>query len=255
MSTHAAVQPKEQQPKVVSREEWLAARKQLLQHEKTFTHQRDQLSAERRTLPWVKIDKDYRFEGPNGTLTLAELFGNNSQLVVYHFMFGAGWKEGCHGCSFLADHFDGANLHLAHHDISLVAVSHAPFAEFQAFKHRMDWHFDWVSSANSDFNADFGVSATREEIDAGKVMYNYEPSKDAGEEMPGLSVFYKNAAGEIFHTYSTYARGLDILLGTYNFLDFTPKGRNEEGTMDWIKHHDRYEDAAAKGDSSCCSGS
>ncbi|MDB6145292.1 MAG: hypothetical protein JWP80_4336 [Pseudomonas sp.] len=247
MSTNAATQPK-----VVSRDEWLAARKQLLAREKAFSHERDQLSAERRTLPWVKIDKDYRFEGPNGELTLAELFGNNSQLVVYHFMFGAGWKEGCHGCSFLADHFDGANLHLAHHDISLVVVSHAPFAEFQAFKRRMDWQFDWVSSAGSDFNADFGVSATREEIEAGNVTYNYEPSKDPGEEMPGMSVFYKNAAGEIFHTYSTYARGLDILLGTYNFLDFTPKGRNEEGTMDWIRHHDRYEGAAATGDSSCC---
>ncbi len=252
MSTHAAVQSKAQQHPIVSREQWLTARKQLLQHEKTFTHQRDQLSAERRALPWVKINKDYRFQGPNGTLTLTELFGNNSQLVVYHFMFGAGWKEGCHGCSFLADHFDGANLHLAHHDISLVAVSHAPFAEFQAFKRRMGWHFDWVSSAGSDFNADFGVSATREEIDAGKVTYNYEPSQNPGEEMPGLSVFYKNAAGEIFHTYSTYARGLDILLGTYNVLDFTPLGRNEDGTMDWIRHHDRYEGAAAKGDSSCC---
>lgn len=248
MSTNAAVQSNEQQHQVVSREEWLAARKQLLEREKAFSHARDHLSAERRELPWVKIDKDYRFEGAEGPLTLAQLFGNNSQLVVYHFMFGADWKEGCKGCSFLADHFDGANLHLAHHDISLVVVSHAPFAEFQGFKRRMGWHFDWVSSAGSDFNHDFGVSATREEIDAGKVMYNYEPSKDAGEEMPGISVFYRNAAGEVFHTYSSYARGLDILLGTYNFLDFTPKGRNEDVIMEWVRHHDRYEGAAAKGE-------
>ncbi|WP_397453973.1 DUF899 domain-containing protein [Pseudomonas sp. NA-150] len=238
-------------PKVVSREEWLTARKQLLLREKNFTYERDRLSAERRVLPWVKVDTDYRFESANGRSSLADLFGDNSQLVIYHFMFGAGWKEGCHGCSFLADHFDGANLHLTHHDISLVAVSHAPWQEFQAFKQRMGWHFNWVSSAGSDFNRDFGVSATREDIDAGKVMYNYEPSNDAGEEMPGLSVFYKNDQGQIFHTYSAYARGLDILLGTYNFLDMTPKGRNEEGTMDWIRHHDRYDDATAKG-SSCC---
>ncbi|MGV8920531.1 MAG: DUF899 domain-containing protein [Pseudomonas sp.] len=196
-----------EQSKVVSRKEWLTARKQLLLREKNFTHERDQLSAERRRLPWVKVYQDY--------------------------------------------YFDGADLHLAHHDISLVVVSHAPWQEFQAFKQRMGWHFEWVSSDGSEFNHDFGVSASREEIDAGKVTYNYEISKDAGEEMPGLSVFYKNPAGEIFHTYSAFARGLDILLGTYNFLDMTPKGRNEEGTMDWVRHHDRYEGAAVKG-SSCC---
>jgi len=245
-------QPNFKHPRVVSREEWLAARKQHLTREKAFTHQRDQLSAERRALPWVKVDKDYRFEGEHGQQTLADLFGNNSQLVIYHFMFGPGWKEGCHGCSFLADHFDGANLHLAHHDISLVAVSHAPWSEFQDFKRRMGWTFKWVSSAGTDFNYDFEVSAKREQIDAGDVTYNYETSKDAGEEMPGLSVFYKNADGEIFHTYSAYARGLDILVGTYNFLDLTPKGRNEDEIMDWVRHHDRYEGMAADKGSSCC---
>lgn len=252
MNTRSVTQPTVEQPNVVSREEWLAARKQHLLHEKAFTHQRDQLSAERRALPWVKIDKEYVFEGPNGKQTLAELFGHNSQLVIYHFMFGPGWKEGCHGCSFLADHFDGANLHLAHHDISMVVVSHAPWSEFQAFKRRMGWHFNWVSSAGSDFNEDFQVSADREQIDAGNVTYNYETSKDAGEEMPGLSVFYKDASGEIFHTYSTYARGLDMLVGAYNFLDLTPKGRNEKSNMDWMRHHDRYEGAAVDSASSCC---
>lgn len=235
-----------EQHNVVSREQWLAARTQHLQHEKDFTHERDRLSAERRALPWVKVDKAYRFEGANGTETLSNLFGGNSQLVVYHFMFGAGWKEGCPGCSFLSDHIDGANLHLAHHDVSVVAVSHAPFHEFQAFKRRMGWDFKWVSSVGSDFNYDFQVSAKPEQIKAGNVTYNYEPSKDAGEEMPGLSVFYKNDAGEIFHTYSSYARGLDLLVGTNNFLDLTPKGRNEEVIMDWVRHHDRYEDAPTK---------
>jgi predicted dithiol-disulfide oxidoreductase (DUF899 family) len=235
---------------VVSREQWLSARRQHLANEKAFTHQRDQLSAERRALPWVKIDKDYTFDSPDGKQTLAGLFGNNSQLIVYHFMFGKDWKEGCTGCSFLSDHLDGANLHLAHHDISLVAVSHAPWREFQDFKQRMGWTFKWVSSAGSSFNEDFGVSATAQELAEGKMNYNYEPM-DSTEEMPGASVFYKNDAGEIFHTYSAYARGLDILVGTYNFLDITPKGRNEEEIMEWVRLHDQYDGAAG---SSHCSG-
>ncbi|BBP77561.1 DUF899 domain-containing protein [Pseudomonas gingeri NCPPB 3146 = LMG 5327] len=238
----------EQHP-VVSRQEWLAARQQHLAREKAFSHQRDQLSAERRALPWVRIDKDYHFEGPHGRQRLADLFGDNSQLIVYHFMFADGWTEGCTGCSFLADHFDGANLHLAHHDVSFVAVSHAPWAQFQAFKQRMGWHFDWLSSAGSDFNHDFGVSPSPAEKAAGKTRYNYELIDSSEEELPGLSVFYRNPEGEIFHTYSTYARGLDILVGTYNFLDLMPKGRNETGTMNWVRHHDRYEHA---GQSACC---
>ncbi|KIH83895.1 DUF899 domain-containing protein [Pseudomonas batumici] len=238
----------EQHP-VVSREQWLAARRQHLIHEKAFTRQRDQLSAERRALPWVKIDKDYRFEGPHGHKHLADLFGHNSQLIVYHFMFGDGWKEGCHGCSFLADHFDGANLHLAHHDVSFVAISHAPWPQFQAFKQRMGWHFPWLSSAGSDFNEDFHVSASPEERAAGKAEYNYQLLDHAEDELPGLSVFYRDPEGTLFHTYSTYARGLDMLVGTYNFLDLMPKGRNESGTMDWVKHHDRYEAVPAD---SCC---
>lgn len=225
---------------VVSRAEWLAARREHLAREKALTHQRDQLSADRRALPWVKIDEAYTFDTPDGRQTLAQLFGNNSQLIVYHFMFAKGWKEGCKGCSFLSDHLDGANLHLAHHDISLVAVSHAPLQEFQAFKQRMGWHFKWVSSAGTSFNEDFHVSATADEQAAGKMKYNYETTDYSEEEMPGVSVFYKNAAGEIFHTYSAYARGLDILVGTYNYLDLTPKGRNEEEIMEWVRLHDKY---------------
>jgi len=236
---------------VVSRAEWLSARREHLAREKALTHQRDQLSADRRALPWVKIDETYSFDTPDGRQTLAELFGNNSQLIVYHFMFAKGWKEGCKGCSFLSDHLDGANLHLAHHDISLVAVSHAPLEEFQAFKQRMGWHFKWVSSAGTSFNEDFHVSATADEMSAKKMKYNYETTDFAEEEMPGVSVFYKNAAGEIFHTYSAYARGLDILVGTYNYLDLTPKGRNEEEIMEWVRLHDQYDGAA--GANHCCS--
>jgi predicted dithiol-disulfide oxidoreductase (DUF899 family) len=237
---------------VVSREQWLQARKQHLIHEKAFTRHRDQLSAERRALPWVKIDKPYQFQGPNGPLSLAELFGSHSQLLVYHFMFGAGWKEGCKGCSFLADHFDGANQHLAHHDVALVAVSHAPYAEFQAFRQRMGWHFDWYSSAGDDFNQDFGVSLSDEQLALGTASYNYEQASGDERELPGLSVFYRNQQGDIFHTYSTYARGLDLLLGAYNFLDLTPKGRNEEQIMDWVRHHDRYEETPKGQSGSCC---
>ncbi|MCE4055179.1 DUF899 domain-containing protein [Pseudomonas sp. Au-Pse12] len=237
---------------VVSREQWLQARKQHLIHEKAFTRHRDQLSAERRALPWVKIDKPYQFQGPNGPLSLAELFGSHSQLLVYHFMFGAGWKEGCKGCSFLADHFDGANQHLTHHDVALVAVSHAPYAAFQAFRQRMGWHFDWYSSAGDDFNQDFGVSLSDEQLAQGTASYNYEQASGDERELPGLSVFYRNQQGDIFHTYSTYARGLDLLLGAYNFLDLTPKGRNEEQIMDWVRHHDRYEEAPKGQSDSCC---
>lgn len=242
MPTGANTGEETMEHRIVSREEWLAARKAHLAHEKEFTRQRDALSAERRALPWVRVDKDYAFEGPKGRLTLADLFAGKSQLVTYHFMFGPGWKEGCSGCSFLADHFDGANLHLKHHDVSLVAVSRAPYAEFQAFRKRMGWQFPWVSSAGSDFNYDFHVSSTPTELEAGRYDYNYEMHDGEGGEMPGFSVFYRNEAGEIFHTYSTYARGGDLMIGAYNVLDMMPKGRNEDEIMDWMRHHDRYED-------------
>jgi predicted dithiol-disulfide oxidoreductase (DUF899 family) len=231
---------------VVSREEWLVARKQLLAKEKELTRLRDQLSAERRNLPWVKIDKLYVFDGPDGKETLADLFAGRSQLIVYHFMFGPGWKEGCVGCSFLADHIDGALVHLEHHDVTYVAVSRAPLPEIEAFKQRMGWRFKWVSSYNSDFNYDFHVSFTQDDIAKGEVYYNYDMRKVQSEELSGRSVFYKDANGDIFHTYSSYARGGDMFLGTYVFLDITPKGRNETGPnhdlTDWVRHHDRYDD-------------
>ncbi|WGF87188.1 DUF899 domain-containing protein [Marinivivus vitaminiproducens] len=227
---------------IVSREAWLDARKDLLAREKELTKANDRLSEARRALPWVKVDKDYAFEGTDGRKTLAELFDGRSQLIVYHFMFAPGWKEGCDGCSFIADHFDGANLHLAHHDVSLVAVSRAPLQEILPFKERMTWKFRWVSSHGSDFNYDFHVSATSEEVEAGRYDYNYRMNDGEGGEMPGLSVFYKDEDGTVFHTYSTYARGGDILIGAHNLLDLTPKGRNEDTTMDWVRHHDRYED-------------
>jgi predicted dithiol-disulfide oxidoreductase (DUF899 family) len=231
------------QHRIVSRDEWLAARKAHLAREKELTRIQDQVSAERRELPWVRIEKDYLFEGPDGKETLADLFGRHSQLIVYHFMFGPGWKEGCGGCSFLADHIDGANLHLAHHDVSLVVVSRAPWPEFEPFKERMGWQFKWVSSHGSDFNYDFHVSFTKDEVETGQAWYNYEKTTEAAEELPGISVFFKDEAGDVFHTYSAYARGGDILIGAHNYLDLTPKGRNETRIMDWVRHHDRYEGA------------
>ena len=230
---------------VVSKEKWTAARKALLAKEKELTRQRDEISRRRRELPWVKVEKEYVFDGPQGKQTLAELFGGRNQLIVYHFMFGPGWAEGCKSCSFLADHFDGSVVHLAHRDVTLLAVSRAPLAQIEAFKKRMGWRFLWVSSHGNDFNFDYHVSFTKDEMAKGKVEYNYQMSGFPSDEAPGASVFYKDRNGEVFHTYSSYARGLDMLLGAYHFLDLTPKGRDEEGlthTMAWVRHHDRYED-------------
>jgi predicted dithiol-disulfide oxidoreductase (DUF899 family) len=229
------------QPSVVSREQWIEARKELLAKEKEHMRQGDKLAAERRALPWVKVDKDYVFETERGRKTLAELFDGRSQLIVYHFMFAPGAKQGCVGCSFLSDHFDGANLHLPHHDVTLVAVSRAPLSDFLPYKRRMNWHFDWVSSAGSDFNYDFNVSATEQEKASGKRTYNYETIESSGGELFGLSVFYRDKDGAIYHTYSTYARGGDVLIGAHTFLDMTPLGRNEATTMDWVRRHDEYE--------------
>jgi predicted dithiol-disulfide oxidoreductase (DUF899 family) len=233
---------------VVSRDQWLAARKTLLLKEKEHTRQHDKLTAEIRALPWVRIYKPYLFEGPNGSETLADLFEGRSQLIVKHFMFGPGWQEGCVGCSFHCDHVDGVLAHLAQRDVTWVVVSRAPFAEFEPFRRRMGWRFKWVSSWGTDFNSDFHVSFSKDEIGAGDIYYNYE-TRDLGfksEEMSGTSVFYKDEAGDIFHTYSTYARGGEIFLGTYHYLDIVPKGRNETGPnhnlTDWVRHHDRYDD-------------
>ena len=233
------------QHRLVSREDWLVAREQLLSKEKDFTRLRDRLSAERRELPWVRVEKDYVFEGPDGRETLAELFGGRSQLIVYHFMFGPEWEQGCPSCSFLSDHIDGANRHLPHRDVTLLAVSRAPLAQIQAFKERMGWRFKWVSSYGNDFNRDYHVSFTPDEMAQGEVYYNYRMGAFPSEEAPGISVFYKDASGAIFHTYSAYARGLDLLAGAYNYLDLVPKGRDEAAlpwTMAWVRHHDRYGD-------------
>jgi predicted dithiol-disulfide oxidoreductase (DUF899 family) len=228
--------------KIVSQQEWLEASRALLVQEKAFTKERDELSRLRRALPWVRVEKTYEFDGPHGKETLADLFDGRSQLIVYHFMFGPGWEEGCDGCSFVSDHIDAANLHLPHHDVTLLAASRAPLQEIENYKKRMGWQFKWVSSGGSDFNYDFGASFKREDLDAGDVLYNFTRQRLRGDEQPGLSVFYKNEAGAVFHTYSSYERGLDMLLGAYNYLDLTPKGRNESGPMDWVRRHDRYED-------------
>lgn len=229
-------------PKVVSSAEWLAARKEFLKKEKEFTRLRDELSRQRRELPWQKVNKNYVFEGPRGTRTLADLFDVRTQLVIYHFMFGPGWKEGCPSCSYLADSFDAATAHMAQRDTAFAAVSRATLPEIESFKKRMGWKFPWVSSFGTDFNYDFHVSFTKDEMASGKAFYNFETAGFPSEEGPGLSAFLKRG-DEIFHTYSSYARGLDILLPTYNFLDMTAKGRDEDSLphpMAWVRHHDRY---------------
>jgi predicted dithiol-disulfide oxidoreductase (DUF899 family) len=229
-------------PRIVSEAEWLVARKDLLRREKEFTRLRDELSRHRREFPWVKVEKEYVFDGPDGKQTLADLFEGRSQLVIYHFMLGPGWEEGCKSCSYLADHFDGANRHLPHRDVTFIMVSRAPRAEIESFKKRMGWRIKWVSSLRNDFNFDYHVSATEKEKAADKAYYNYEAGELLSDEMPGLSVFYRDENGDVFHTYSTYARGLDILVGAYNILDLVPKGRDEDpdSTMSWVRHHDRY---------------
>ena len=227
---------------IVSEADWLVARKDLLTREKEFSRQRDALSAARHSLPWVKIDKKYVFDGPKGKETLAELFDGRSQLIVYHFMLGPGWGEGCKSYSYLADHFDGANRHLPHRDVTFVVISRAPLSEIEAYQKRMGWRFKWLSSHDNEFNFDYHVSFTKEEEKANKVYYNYGTGEFMSDELPGLSVFYKDENGDIFHTYSTYARGLDILVGAYNFLDLVPKGRDEnpDSTMDWVRRYDEY---------------
>ena len=232
----------EANPKVVSEAEWLVARKDLLTREKELTRLRDEVSRHRRELPWVKIDKEYVFDGPDGRETLTDLFDGRSQLIVYHFMLGPGWEEGCKSCSYLADHFDGANQHLPHRDVTFIVISRAPLSQIQSYQKRMGWRFKWLSSRGNDFNFDYDVSFTEEEEKKGKVYYNYATQEFISDELPGLSVFYKDENGDVFHTYSTYARGLDSLVGAYNFLDLTPKGRNEnpDSTMDWVRRHDEY---------------
>jgi len=234
-----------ERPKIVSRDEWLVERRQHLANEKRVTRLHEQLAAERRRLPWVRVEKSYAFEGPDGRESLADLFGGRSQLIVNHFMFGPSWKQGCPGCSFGADNIEGGLVHLAQKDVAYVAVSRAPLAEIQAFQKRMGWSFKWVSSAGSDFNFDFHVSFTPEELASGRVFYNFEEQTANSDELPGFSVFAKSEEGEIFHTYSAFGRGGEGILATYTLLDMTPRGRDERGPngdmTDWLRHHDRYE--------------
>ncbi len=234
-----------QKHKVVSREDWIAERKKHLKKEKEFTRLRDQLSKERRGLPWVKVEKEYVFDGPNGKETLADLFEGKSQLIVYHFMFGPEWDEGCPSCSFWADNYNGIVIHLNHRDISLVTVSRAPLDKLEAYKKRMGWSFKWVSSFGNDFNWDYNVSFTPEEMEKEQMYYNYKMMSFPSDEGPGISVFYKNDKGEIFHTYSCYQRGLDMLNGAYHLMDLVPKGRDEDElpyTMAWLERRDQYKD-------------
>jgi predicted dithiol-disulfide oxidoreductase (DUF899 family) len=228
----------------MSQERWVAERKKLLAREKELTRLSDQVARERRALPWVRIDKVYTFDALEGARTLADLFESRQQLMVQHFMLGPGWDEGCPSCSFMADQIDGMNVHLAHRDVTFVAISHAQLADIERFRRRMAWRFKWVSSSGTDFNQDFHVSFTPQD-GKGQVYYNYGMQPFECEELPGISVFYKDEAGEVFHTYSTYRRGVEVMMGTYNLLDLTPKGRDErEGGMAWVRHHDRYEPAA-----------
>lgn len=258
------------QSKIVNHEQWIDARKNFLAKEKEFTRQRDELSRMRRELPWERVEKRYEFAGAQGPETLSDLFGGRGQLVIYHFMLGPGWSAGCPSCSYLADHFDGMTIHLAHRDVTFAVVSRAPYDEIAAFQQRMGWKFHWVSSYGTDFNFDYHVSFTPEEIEKGGLEYNYTVTSFPSTEAPGLSVFAKDDGGNLFHTYSTYGRGLDILVGTYNTLDLVPKGRDEDGlahTMSWVRHHDKYDGGyfvdpnagykppELKTTSSCCSGS
>jgi predicted dithiol-disulfide oxidoreductase (DUF899 family) len=233
-------------PAVVSPEKWLAARRELLREEKEFTKFRDRLAARRRGLPWVRVDKPYVFESPTGPVNLADLFAGRSQLIVYHFMLGPGWEEGCKSCSYVADHLAPAVVHLQARDVALAVISRAPLAEITPFKERMGWTFNWVSSHDNDFNRDYHVSFTADELAQGKVYYNYGMTDFPAEEAPGLSVFARAKNGGVYHTYSTYGRGLDQLIGTYTLLDLVSKGRDEdpEATMSWVRHHDRYDQPA-----------
>lgn len=234
-----------EQQRIVTRTEWLAARTQHLLKEKELTRLQDQVKAERRQLPWVKVEKQYTFDSPHGKKSLADLFAGRSQLIVQHFMFGPGWKEGCIGCSFNADHVESALVHLEHHDVSFVAVARAPLPLIEAYQARMGWRFAWVSSYGSDFNFDYHVSFAPDRPAPDDLYYNYSTRPADSEELSGHTVFYRDSSGEVFHTYSTYGRGDESLINTYNYLDMTPKGRNETGPeynlTDWVRRHDEYE--------------
>jgi predicted dithiol-disulfide oxidoreductase (DUF899 family) len=230
-------------PTIATKETWLTARKQLLAREKELTQLHDQIARERRALPWLRVEKNYLFQTPQGSRSLGDLFAGRSQLFVQHFMFAPGWEQGCKSCSFMADHNDATLVHLAQRDVSLVAISRAPLADIERFRQRMGWQFPWASSYGTDFNHDFGVNFSQDEMSSGKVDYNYVRQPFPHEEAPGISLFYRDGAGEIFHTYSSFGRGVEVMMHTYNLLDLTPKGRDEDAlayTMEWVRHHDRY---------------
>ena len=244
MTTHA----------IVSHQQWLDARRDLLAAEKDLTHRAAQVADLRRRLPWVRVEAEYVFDGPEGPVTLSDLFQGRRQLLVQHFMLGPGWEQGCKSCSFMADHADGMLVHLAHRDTSFVAVSRAPLEEIERFRERMGWQFPWVASHGNGFNRDFRVSFTPEDIASGSIDYNFTRQSRAGSEMPGVSVFFKDEDGGVYHTYSAYGRGVEVMMGTYRMLDLTPKGRDEEGldfTMQWVRHHDRYEQEPMAKTASC----
>lgn len=232
--------------RIVSRENWLKERIALLAQEKELTRQRDAVAAKARDLPWVKVEKSYTFDSPTGQKSLTDLFGPRSQLVVYHFMFDQTWSQGCKSCSFIADHYNPLVIHLAHRDISLVTISKATIDKIEQFRKRMAWTFPWVSGAHTDFGRDFGVSFTDQELAADSTLYNYTTKPYPIRELPGLSVFFRDSLGSVFHTYSTFARGLENFLTAYQFIDITPKGRDEAetGGMGWLRHHDRYDGSA-----------
>ncbi|MEG9438907.1 DUF899 domain-containing protein [Edaphobacter sp. HDX4] len=231
---------------VVSRSEWLNSRKAFLAKEKELTRRKDALNKERLSLPWVKVEKEYVFEGPEGSRTLGELFGAKDQLLIYHFMFGPEWEQGCQSCSMAADTINGNLAHLNARDIALAVISRAPLPKIEAFRKRMGWSFPWLSSFANDFNSDFGVYFTPEQR-GGSGYYNFGTGQHPSEEAPGISAFYRNkGTGDVFHTYSSYARGVEGLLGVYSLIDLTPNGRNEGALaypMAWVRHHDRYQTA------------
>lgn len=239
-------------PAVVTRDDWLAERRRLLAREKELTRLRDEVARERRALPWVRLEQDYRFDTPAGPRRMSDLFDGRRQLLVQHFMLGPGWPQGCPSCSYMADHLEGMRVHLAQRDVTLLVVSRAPLAEIEAFRRRMGWQFTWVSSHGSDFNRDFHVSFTPEEQARGEVYYNYHMTAFPATEAPGISVFCRDDTGAVFHAYSTYGRGVEVMMGTYALIDLTPRGRDEDGLphpMAWVRHHDRYEAAPA---AACC---
>jgi predicted dithiol-disulfide oxidoreductase (DUF899 family) len=228
---------------IATREQWLAARLDLLEAEKEFTRQRDALTRRRMAMPWERVEKSYRFEGPNGALSLADLFDGRSQLIVYHFMFAPDWDEACKSCSFWADNFNHIPVHLNHRDVTFAAVSRAPLAKINAYKKRMGWSFPWVSSDGSDFNFDYQASFTPEQLAAGQAYYNYRIQPNTVSDQVGISVFARDERGAMFHTYSCYSRGVDMLNGAYHYLDLVPKGRDEDDlkfSMAWVRRHDQY---------------